>query len=93
MATSECWLKGMDVINAAESLMSCPTFRREARKENAEALRRAPGDNAHKQLAHKPRIDAINLTDFVQPNTIALLHPVPLSGLMLSTLRGGAIRT
>jgi hypothetical protein len=39
MATSQCWLKGMDVINAAERVMEHHAFRRGARKANVKALR------------------------------------------------------
>jgi hypothetical protein len=72
IVTSECWLKGMTVINVAQSIESLPCFRRGERKATVKALRQEAGMEAYQQLESDARHAAISLTEFVQPKTFTL---------------------
>jgi hypothetical protein len=89
MAASQCWLKGMDVINAADYVMTRLNFNPGARKANVHTLRQAIESGASAQLNKQGRCDAINLTEFILPSTFGFCRRLAqASDHLKSRLRG-----
>jgi hypothetical protein len=73
MAASECWLKGIDLIDATQCALALPQATRSSRSSNWTALNHAialelitPTPTAHQKK------DIISLADFVLPDTLLL---------------------